>query len=86
MIERVIGADGIVEDKAYFLPRGFSGVTTTEYKDLSSNEFWAAIRADDEWNVTKPPIRGLLMKGYRAKTRIVMHADDSEIYLIKLEK
>jgi len=83
---RVIGESSLPEDRAYFLPRGFDGVRTMEANDIPEGTFWVAFRADDEWNVTKPPVKALILQGYKAITRLNAHCDDADIYLIRLEK
>ncbi len=41
----VSGIEGITEDPAYFLPRGFDSVRRTDVSEISGDRFWIAFRA-----------------------------------------
>ncbi len=63
-VVKVDGVPGIVEDKAYFLPRGFDAVSRSGLESIASDRFWFAFR-DSRWDERHPPINGLSARGYR---------------------
>lgn len=62
-IIKVDGIDGLLEDTAYFLPRGFGGVRKTEENGIAGERFYVAFR-DSTFNEKHPPLRNLREKGY----------------------
>ena len=58
------GIPGLVEDPAYFLPRGFPDVAVKDINALSGDHFWVAFR-DVSWNQERPPIKILMDNGYQ---------------------
>jgi 4-amino-4-deoxy-L-arabinose transferase-like glycosyltransferase len=56
---------GVAEDTAYFLPRRFDGVGVASADSIGGERFWAAFRAT-RWDESRPPLRLLLERGYRA--------------------
>ena len=84
-IWRLTGIDGVVEDKAYFLPRGQEIVGLKELTDLNYPKFWLAYRAKT-FSESEPPIRNLLVAGYRIReTRLTTAAGENAITVL-LEK
>ena len=63
-IVKINGIEGLTEDRAYFLPRGFSGVDVGERSAITSERFYIAFR-DIEWNEKHPPLNVLLDLGYK---------------------
>ncbi|HYH87442.1 MAG TPA: glycosyltransferase family 39 protein [Pyrinomonadaceae bacterium] len=60
------GVPGVREDPAYFLPRRFDGVGVASGTDsIGGARFWAAFRAA-RWDESRPPLKLLLERGYRA--------------------
>ena len=59
------GAPGVAEDPAYFLPRAFDGVATAGADALGGERFWLAFR-DTHWDESRPPLKLLAERGYRA--------------------
>lgn len=62
-IVKVGGVQGMVEDKAYFLPRGFDGVRRIEQTEIAGERFWIAFR-DMKWNEKHLPMSFLTERGY----------------------
>ncbi len=62
----VEGAPGVMEDPAYFLPRDFEGVAVAHTDALKGERFWAAFR-DTSWDESRPPLKLILERGYRAE-------------------
>lgn len=52
------------EDKAYFLPRGFDKVNTTDENGMTGERFYVVFR-DAKFNQKHPPLRNLINKGYK---------------------
>ena len=63
-IVKVNGIEELPEDKAYFLPRGFDGVKTTDENGMTGERFYIAFR-DAKFNEKHPPLRNLINKGYK---------------------
>ncbi len=63
-IIKVNGIEELPEDKAYFLPRGFEKVQTTDENGMTGERFYVAFR-DAKFNEKHPPLRNLINKGYK---------------------
>lgn len=63
-IVKVNGIEGLQEDTAYFLPRGFEKVRTTDENGITGERFYVAFR-DAQFNEKHPPLRNLINKGYQ---------------------
>lgn len=81
-VVKVDGVPGIVEDKAYFLPRGFDGVQRTEPAGMSDDSFWIAFR-DLKWNEKHPPIAGILDAGYKLENRFELGPDGAKAFFVE---
>jgi len=84
-IWRLKGIDGVVEDKAYFLPRGHEIVGIKGIADLNNPKFWLAYRAKT-FSESEPPIRNLLVAGYRIVERRTFPASGEDAIMVLLEK
>jgi len=82
---RLTGVDGVVEDKAYFLPRGQEVVGTKDLADLNYPKFWLAYRAKT-FSESEPPIRNLLVAGYRIAERKTSSTSGEEAIMVLLKK
>ncbi|HSK72168.1 MAG TPA: glycosyltransferase family 39 protein [Pyrinomonadaceae bacterium] len=74
---------GIMEDPAYFLPRGFDAVRTTE--NFEGERFWITYR-DTEWNLQKPPLQNLIQQGYRISEPKVFETESLKVFLVEVAK
>jgi uncharacterized membrane protein len=63
-IIKVNGIEGLQEDAAYFLPRGFDKVQTTDENGITGERFYIAFR-DADFNEKHPPLRNLINRGYK---------------------
>ncbi len=63
-IIKVNGIEDIPEDKAYFLPRGFDKVRTTDENGIEGERFFVAYRAY-LFTEKEAPLRSLVNKGYK---------------------
>jgi uncharacterized membrane protein len=59
-----VNTEEIPEDKAYFLPRGFDKVQTTDENGMTGDRFYVAFR-DSVFNEKHPPLHNLIKKGYK---------------------
>jgi len=84
-IIKVNGVADMVEDKAYFLPRGFDGVQPISSDEMSGDHFWIAFR-DMKWDERHPPLDLLLMRGYKIGEPEIVEADGLKAFLVKIDK
>jgi len=82
---RVQNIEGVIEDPAYFLPRGFDAVQTTDENGVEGERFWIAFR-DREFNISKPPLRNLIDKGYQIGEPKIFEAQGLKAFLVLVEK
>jgi hypothetical protein len=84
-VDKLEGIEGIKEDKAYFLPRGFDSVKRVDLDELKGDKFWIAFRAA-KWDLTAPPLSDLTEKGYTLTQQKVFDAGRETAYLALAEK
>ena len=77
--------EGLIEDKAYFLPRGFDEVKITDENGFVSERFFIAFR-DKNWSETKPPLQNLIAKGYRIGEPQIFEAQGLKAFLVEVMK
>ena len=82
-IKTVKNIEGISEDTAYFLPRGFNEVKAAN--DFEGERFFIAFR-DTEWNLQKQPLRHLISNGYKIGEPRVFEAQKLKAFLVEVEK
>lgn len=75
------GAPGVAEDPAYFLPRDFNGVAVATTDALRGERFWAAFR-DTNWDESRPPLKLILERGYRAERVYETAAQGQRAFLV----
>ena len=84
-ITKLVGIDEMIEDTAYFLPRGFGEISTKNAGDVTDQAFWLMFRAktlDD----TQPPISNFVSRGYRVTDRKMIAAGTEAALLIRFAK
>ncbi|MBX7056017.1 MAG: hypothetical protein K1X36_13775 [Pyrinomonadaceae bacterium] len=84
-ISKLGGIEGMVEDKAYFLPRGFDEITVTNATEVTAPAFWIMYR-EKTLDETRPPIRDLVARGFRVTDRKMMAAGTESALLIRFQK
>lgn len=84
-IVKVGGIEGIAEDPAYFLPRGFDGVKTTDENGISGDRFFVAFR-DSDFNEKHPPLRNLVNEGYRIGHPEIVQTPGLKAILVEVSK
>jgi hypothetical protein len=82
-IAKINGIEGLTEDKAYFLPRGFDEIKSSE--DFEEDRFFIAFRSSD-WNESAPPLQNLISKGYRIGEPQIFEAQGLKAYLVEARK
>ncbi len=80
---KVNGIEGLTEDKAYFLPRGFDKVQATN--EMEGEHIYIAFRAKD-FNYFAPPLQNLISKGYRIGEPKVFEAQGFKAFLVEVRK
>lgn len=81
----VKGIEGLLEDKAYFLPRGFDGIKTVDASDFTEKEIWIAFR-DSKFSEFHEPIWSLLERGYKIGEPKVFEAQGVQTFLVRVWK
>jgi hypothetical protein len=62
-IVKIDGVPGVMEDKAFFLPRGLDAVERINLDEIQDDHFWIMFR-DQVWNEKNPPLDSLIGRGY----------------------
>jgi hypothetical protein len=89
-VEVIKDVPGIVEDPAYFLPRGFDDVTARDAKDPTANVFnedyfWIAFR-DHERKPEQLPLKILTARGYMVGESFEMNARGGKAFLVSIKR
>lgn len=77
--------DGLKEDTAYFLPRGFDSVQLAKIEEINDQKLYIAFQAN-EWNESEPPLRNLKLRGYRVVEQKIIEAQGLKAFLVLMEK
>lgn len=81
-VYKVSGIDGLAEDKAYFLPRGFDDIKTVDIADVADAKLWLGYRFGSV-NENEPPLRNFLLQGYRVVDQtIIDNGGEKAIFLL----
>jgi uncharacterized membrane protein len=75
--------DGLKEDAAYFLPRGFDKVQTAN--QFEGERFYIAYR-DKNWNEFAPPLQNLKAQGYRIGKPQIYEAQGIKAFLVEVQR
>ncbi len=75
--------EGLEEDKAYFLPRGFDKVQMAS--QFEGEKFYIAFR-DKDWNESAPPLQNLKAHGYQVGEPQVVEAQGLKAFLVEVQK
>ncbi|MDQ1612595.1 MAG: mannosyltransferase [Pyrinomonadaceae bacterium] len=95
-VARIANLSGLLEDKAFFLPRGFDEVLRTDAgatgsegtlgsEGLREEHFWAAFR-DTSWNAGHPLLRLLAERGYEIEERFEVTASGQKAFIISARR
>jgi uncharacterized membrane protein len=84
-ILKISGINGVTEDKAYFLPRGFEEVRSVKFDDITDNRLWLAYRGQPV-DPNKLPLSSFLLRGYTIIDSKVVAADNENAIMVELER
>jgi hypothetical protein len=84
-IIKINNMEGVSEDKAYFLPRGFEGVKIANFDSIEDQQFYIVFR-DKDWNLLNPPLQNLIEKGYKIGEPQVFEAQGLKAFLVEAKK
>jgi hypothetical protein len=86
-VARIANLPGLVEDRSYFLPRGFDEVLVTDAggEGLREEHFWAAFR-DSNWNPEHPVLRLLSERGYEIDRRFEVTASGQTAFIVSARR
>ncbi|MEP6787164.1 MAG: hypothetical protein ABJB40_01940 [Acidobacteriota bacterium] len=82
---KVRNLEGVNEDKAYFLPRGFKEVATVSLDEINETRLWVAYRGKFI-DVTNPPLSAFIVKGYHLADQKLISVDQENAMIVLLEK
>lgn len=82
-IVKVNGIEGLTEDRAYFLPRGFDKIQTTNV--FEGESFYIVFR-DKFFNEYAPPLQNLKTQGYKIGQPQVIEAQGLKAFLVEVKK
>jgi hypothetical protein len=84
-IVKVNGIEGLLEDKAYFIPRGFDAITVTDESGISGERFYVAFR-DSAFNDKHPPLKNLKAMGYTIGEPRVFETPGLNAFLVEVSR
>ena len=84
-IVKIENLEGVEEDKAYFLPRGFDDVKKMNFDEITDESFYIAFR-DQSFNLQTPPLKNLIEKGYKTGEPKIFEANGLKAFLIKVSR
>lgn len=79
----VKGMEGMLEDRAYFLPRAFDEIGVEDSNAMTQEHIWIAFRAQS-WDETREPLKTLLERGYKVEKVLTAEADGQKALLVEL--
>lgn len=82
-VRKIEGVPGVVEDRAYFLPRGFDGVKRENIDDLVDESFFLVFR-DSVFNEKHPPLDSLRTRGYSFRLVGEIRTDQGKALLVEV--
>jgi len=82
---KINNVEGMTEDKAFFLPRGFGEIKTIDVPDIADKRFWLIYRRNSILD-NEPPIRNFAVAGYHVKSKKFIGMRDAATVLLALEK
>ncbi len=81
---KVEGIEGIAEDKAYFLPRGFDGVEKIEMENVEKQPSFIVFR-DSELDSRREPLKAFSYRGFEWRSVDLLTKASAQTHLIKVE-
>jgi len=80
---KINGIEGLSEDKAYFLPRGFAEVQKAD--NFAGEHFFIAFR-DKNWNELAPPLQNLMVQNYKIGEPQIFQAQNLKAFLVEITR
>ncbi len=84
-VKKVNGIEGLEEDRAFFIPRGFSAIESVDKSGITGDHFFLAFR-DSMWNEKHPPLHELIQRGYEVGEPVVFEAQGNLAFLVEVRK
>jgi hypothetical protein len=84
-VKVVKGIEGLTEDTAYFLPRGFDGVEAVSANGIAGDHFWIAYRAS-AFDLDAPPLSTIANAGYQFGEPRVTQAGTEKAFLVEVQR
>lgn len=84
-VTKVFGIEGLNEDKAYFLPRGFDGVGRIDAAGISANTVWLVYRAES-FTENEPPLRNFRVLGYEVVEKREYKVANETVFLVEARR
>jgi len=81
----VKGLEGMLEDRAYFLPRAFDEIAVEDSNAMTQEHIWIAFRARS-WDETRQPLKTVLERGYKVGNVLTAEADGQRAFLVELRR
>ncbi len=82
-VVKINGIEGLKEDKAYFLPRGFDTIQTAN--NFEGDGFFIAFR-DKTFNEFAPPLQNLKAQGYKIGEPQIVEAQGLKAFLVEVSQ
>lgn len=82
-IGKISGVEGTQEDPAYFLPRGFNGVSKIGLAEMHADQAWIVYRSQ-RYDVERPPLSEFRARGYHIQDRRIYEAGDGKVIAVLL--
>ncbi len=82
-IVKINGIEGLAEDKAYFLPRGFGEIQTAN--EFAGERFFIAYR-DKTFNENAAPLKNLIALNYEIGAPQIFEAQGFKAFLVEIKK
>jgi uncharacterized membrane protein len=84
-VVKVDGMQGMSEDRAYFLPRGFDEVRRIAPAGIAEEQFWVAFR-DMRWDERHPPVGQLAENGFNIGEPITVDAGGIKAFIVQAKR
>lgn len=76
---------GLVEDRAYFLPRRFDEIEVTNADGVRGDYFWLAFR-DAAWDISRAPLKTVIDRGYSVGAPIEIETTGGRAFIVPVRR
>ena len=84
-IIKIENLEGVLEDKAYFLPRGFDEVKKINFDEITDEKFLHRLPRS-KFDLQKPPLKNLIEKGYKIGEPKIFEAQGLKAFLVEIQE